>query len=47
MLISAKEITEKITPLVQTLTWGAIAMAVVLPVAAAVGNVVAGKIEKK
>ena len=47
MILDVNALNQRITPLVQTLVWGAIAMAAIIPVATAVGSVVAKKIDKR
>ncbi len=45
--IDIKALNQSIQPLVAAAFWSAVATAIVLPVAAAVGSVVSKKIEKK
>lgn len=45
--LDVKALNQSIKPMVQALFWGAVATAVVLPIAGAIGTVVGSKVEKK
>lgn len=42
-----RALNQSIQPMVVAMFWGAVATAVVVPIAGAVGSVVSGKVEKK